>query len=486
MKDKTKLVGGGVVGGLIIAAVLVIATGPDATTRSILMPSPSLAHAAKGAPLKSVADVAERSLPSVVNISTTRKHEAAGSQFEMNPFFKDFFRHFGPRRPSPRMERSLGSGVIVSEDGIVVTNNHVVKNADRIRVALGKREFEAKVVGTDPRSDLAVLRLKGARGLKPIRYGDSDRLRLGDTVLAIGNPFGVGQTVTMGIVSAKGRANVGIVDYEDFIQTDAAINPGNSGGALINMKGELVGINTAILSRSGGYQGIGFAIPANMVRPIIRSLLKKGRVVRGWLGVAIQDVNRDLKRALKLPTTDGVLISDVDRAGPARKAGLKRGDLLVRLNGKKVNSTGRLRNLVASAGVGARVSLDYYRGGKLRTVKVTLAELPARLGGDTGGGQPGKVAPAKALGLSVAPLDQRVRQRYNIPSRLKHGVVVTGVDPRGPTARAGLRPGDVILEANRGKIGSVRRFSQILRAAKGDILFLVYRQGSTLYMIVDR
>jgi serine protease Do len=483
---RVALVGAGAAGGLLIGAVLFLAGGQQTSAGGRLLPSPSLAHAAAGAPLKSVADVAERSLPSVVNISTTRKQRTGSSPFFHDPFFREFFRHFGPRTPSPRMERSLGSGVIVSSDGVVVTNNHVVKDADKIRVTLGKREFEGKVVGTDPKSDLAVLKLKGARGLKAIRFGDSDKLRLGDMVVAIGNPFGVGQTVTMGIVSAKGRANVGIVDYEDFIQTDAAINPGNSGGALINMRGELVGINTAILSRSGGYQGIGFAIPSNMVKPIINSLLKRGRVVRGWLGVSIQEVNRDLKRALGLPTTEGVLISDVDRVGPARRAGLRRGDLLVRLNGKKVTSTGRLRNLVASAGVGARVNLEYYRKNRLRTVQVKLAELPARLGGSASGGGKGAIKPGKELGLSVAPLSPRVRRKYNIPSRLKTGVVVTAVDPTGETARTGLRSGDVILEVNRARIDTVRRFSQILRAARGDILFLVYRQGTTLYMIVDR
>jgi serine protease Do len=484
---KTKplaLVGAGAAGGLLVA-IMFFAVGQRSSAGGLLLPSPALAHAATGT-LKSVADVAERTLPSVVNISTTRKQHASASPFFHDPFFREFFRHFGPRTPSPRMERSLGSGVIISSDGVVVTNNHVVKDADKIRVTFGKREFVGKVVGTDPKSDLAVLKLKGARGLRAINFGDSDKLRLGDMVVAIGNPFGVGQTVTMGIVSAKGRANVGIVDYEDFIQTDAAINPGNSGGALINMKGELVGINTAILSRSGGYQGIGFAIPSNMVKPIIRSLLKKGRVVRGWLGVSIQEVNRDLKRALGLHTTEGVLISDVDRQGPARRAGLRRGDLLVRLNGRKVTSTGRLRNLVASAGVGAKVNLEYFRNNKPHTVQVKLAELPARLGGTRSGGGHGAVKPGKELGLSVAPLTPAIRRKYNIPPRLKTGVVVTGVDPTGETARTGLRSGDVILEVNRARIDTVRRFSQILRAARGDILFLVYRQGTTLYMIVDR
>jgi serine protease Do len=278
---------------------------------------------------------------------------------------------------------------------------------------------------------------------------------------------------------------VGIVDYEDFIQTDAAINPGNSGGALVNLKGELVGINTAIVSRTGGYQGIGFAIPSNMVRPIMNSLLKKGRVVRGWLGVAIQEVNRKLVKALKLPSDKGVLISDVERSSPAHRAGLRRGDLVLRLNGKPVRSTGRLRNLVAAAGAGARVTLEYYRGNRLQKVTLKLAELPARLGGSGPGGG-GAVQPGSALGMSVEPLSRGARQKYNIPSRLKFGVVVSAVTPGEMAEQAGLRPGDVILEANRDRITSVRRFTQILRAAKGQILLLVYRQGSTFYMILSK
>jgi serine protease Do len=469
-----------------VALVATLQLGSHQGAPALFFAHPALAHAASGGPVASVADAAERSLPSVVNISAVRVSRGHGSPGRSDPFFREFFRHFGPGTPSPRKERSLGSGVIVSSDGVVVTNNHVVKDADKIKVILAnKREYEAKVVGTDPKSDLAVLKLKRARGLRAIRFGDSDKMRLGDFVLAIGNPFAVGQTVTMGIVSAKGRANVGIVAYEDFIQTDAAINPGNSGGALINLKGELVGINTAILSRTGGYQGIGFAIPSNMVRPIMNSLLKKGRVVRGWLGVAIQEVNRELVQALKLPTDKGVLISDVERTSPAHRAGLRRGDLVVRLNGKPVRSTGRLRNLVATAGVGARVTVEYYRGNRLNKVALSLAELPARLGG-SGPGAGGAVQPGSALGMSVEPLSRRGRQKYNIPSRLKFGVVIRAVTPGGMAEQAGLRPGDVILEANRDRITSVRRYSQILRAARGQILLLVYRQGSTFYMILSK
>jgi serine protease Do len=477
----------GVIGGLVAGFVLTQSLGRDEAGRPTLIFPAHLAHAAQaGKPaLFSVADVAERALPSVVNIATTRKGQRVqASPFMRDPFFREFFHRFGGGKPSPRQERSLGSGVIISADGVVLTNNHVIKGASTIRVTLSnKREYLAKVVGTDPKSDIAVLRLKGAKNLRPMRLGNSDKLRLGDVVLAIGNPFGVGQTVTMGIVSAKGRANMGIVDYEDFIQTDAAINPGNSGGAMVNLRGELVGINTAILSRSGGYQGIGFAIPSNMVQPIMSALLKHGKVVRGWLGVVIQEVNRDLKQALKLPTQRGILIADVDPRGPARRAGLLRGDLVVKINGRVVDSTGKLRNLVAAAGARGTVQLEYYRGSQLKTLKIKLAEQPSNL--FAGRHAPGSSA-ATAGGLKVAPLNSAARNKFNITSRLKSGVVVTAIDPRSAVAGAGLRVGDVILEVNRATITSVRRFTHMFTAASGRVLLLVYRQGSTLYMILNK
>src|SRR5690606_31146613 len=275
-----------------------------------------------------IADVAERALPSVVNISLT-KVGRAGAPIPFPVFF-------GP--PQERIEQGMGSGVIVSADGTILTNNHVVADAKEIKVTTyDRREFDAKVIGTDPKSDLAVIQIQGApAGLTPIQFGDSSKLRLGEVVLAIGNPFGVGQTVTMGIVSATGRSRMGIVDYEDFIQTDAAINPGNSGGALVNMRGELVGINTAILSRSGGYQGIGFAIPADMARPIMKSLLDNGKVERGWLGVSIQDLTPELARGLGIGTSRGVLVSGVIDGSPADKAGLERGDVVISLDGKAI------------------------------------------------------------------------------------------------------------------------------------------------------
>ncbi len=330
-----------------------------------------------------------------------------------------------------------------------------------------------------------MLRLKGEVNdikIKPISFGDSSRLRLGDVVIAIGNPFGVGQTVTMGIVSAKGRANVGIVDYEDFIQTDAAINPGNSGGALINMAGELVGINTAILSRSGGYQGIGFAIPANMARPIMESLTQHGKVIRGWLGVAIQDLNKDLAKALGLETTKGVLIADVTDDSPADKAGLERGDVVVKIRGEAVDSTGRLRNLVATAGKGAKVKVEVLRKGQRKTFEVELGEIPATVGGVA------KIDKREGAlgGLTVAGLSPAFRDKFSIPKRLTHGVVVQNVAQGSPAATAGLHPGDVILELNREAIKGVDHFARLQRSAKGKVLLLIFRNGSTLYLLLSK
>jgi serine protease Do len=281
----------------------------------------------------------------------------------------------------------------------------------------------------------------------------------------------------MGIVSAKGRANLRIVDYEDFIQTDAAINPGNSGGALVSMRGELIGINTAILSRSGGYQGIGFAIPTNMAVPILKSLIKTGKVVRGYLGVMIQDVDDDLAGALKLPHKRGVLISDVVPAGPAAKAGIKRSDFIVAIEGKSVDSASKLRNLIAGYGAKRTVKLDLYRNGKRKTVKAKLGQLDAK-GAAVTGGQP--------AGLDLAPLSAANRRRFSIPREVPHGVVIQRLARDSKAAEVGLQPGDVILEANRVKIDNVRRFSQVYAKAKRRVLLLVYREGSTFYLLLPK
>ena len=315
-----------------------------------------------------VADVAERVVDSVVNISTSQTIEVEQGPFLFDPFFNDpQSPYFGA--PDERKAQSLGSGVIVSPDGKILTNAHVVRNADEITVTLHDgSEHDAKVVGVDPKSDLAVIKLEGRFGkLTPLPFADSTRTRLGETVLAVGNPFGVGQAVTMGIVSATGRASVGIVQYEDFIQTDAAINPGNSGGALVNLRGELVGINTAILSRSGGYQGIGFAIPTAMARPIMDALIKDGKVSRGYLGVNLKPVEHGGR---------GVMIESVEAKAPAARAGITAGDIILAVDGTEVRDLGKLRNMVAMKGANKSATFEISRDGKVRTLEVKLGELP--------------------------------------------------------------------------------------------------------------
>ena len=451
------------------------AKGPAAVPVQVL-PNPALAQSG-GA---SIADVTERVLPSVVNIALTKVGRAqAPSGF---PFF------FGPQQERDRVEQGMGSGVIVSTDGTILTNNHVVSEATEIKVTTyDRREFTAKVVGTDPKSDLAVIRIQGeAPGLKAIGFGDSSRLRLGDVVLAIGNPFGVGQTVTMGIVSAKGRADLGIVDYEDFIQTDAAINPGNSGGALVNMEGQLIGINTAILSRSGGYQGIGFAIPTNMAQPIMESLKKDGRVVRGWLGVGIQEVDAELAGALKLPVASGVVLSDVRPGTPAASAGLRRGDVVVKLDGRQVTSAGQFRNTVAATGARRKVLLDIYRDGKPQTLGVELGEMPNDPQTAGAPGAPQTPGASVLDGITLESITPEHRRAFDISADVTQGMVVTGIDPRSAAARAGLRPGDVLLEVNKSPVGTPKQLQDAYSKAKGNLLLLVNRRGSTVFLVVRR
>jgi len=425
-----------------------------------------------------------------VSVASTRAAKVESPDLPLdNPFFRHFF---GPGLPSPFSmppgaapeEHGLGSGVIVGKD-LILTNAHVVADAKEIEVTAGdRRSIEAKVLGVDTKSDLAVLRITSdTSGLHSLEFADSSRVRLGQVVLAVGNPFGVGQTVTMGIVSAKGRADLGIEAYEDFIQTDAAINPGNSGGALVDLEGKLVGIPTAILSRSGGYMGVGFAIPSNMAKPIMTSLVEHGRVVRGYLGVGIQSLDAELARALGVPSANGVLISDVKANGPAARAGIQRGDVILSLNGQPVHTTGELRNVVASAGVNAKVKIEFWRANSRRTAEVTLADMPDEPSAKgVGASTP---APTRA-GLSVQAIDNVARQRLKLPADVR-GVVVTAVEPGGPAARAGIQPGDVIEQLDRQAITSEDQLSRAWDAAKsGVVAVLVWRDGSTFYATIKR
>jgi serine protease Do len=459
---------------------------------SLILPTLLVAPAADAAPAgrDRIADVAERRVQGVVNISTTktqrRRHNA--SPYFADPFFGPGGPLGGPPQRQQRQEQSLGSGVIVAKSGIVLTNNHVVEKSDSIRVTLSDgREFEATIVGTDPKSDIAVIKMKRApKDLVPIPFGNSDRLRLGETVVAIGNPFGLGHTVTMGIVSAKGRANVGIADYEDFIQTDAAINPGNSGGALVDLQGRLIGVNTAIASRSGGYQGIGFAVPSNMARNVMRSLIDSGRVRRGYLGVAIQDVNRSLAKALSLKAPRGVLISDVVPDSPAMRGGLVRGDVVLAIGPRRIRDAADFRNRIAAAGNGKRLRLRIARSGGEKTVQVALGELGAPGGQAAATNKTSQERSGVLAGLRLQPLDNANRRRYRIPNAVRSGLLVLGVAKGSRSASSGLRPGDVLLEVNRRPVDKLHQFKKAYTNSGSHVLLLVHRGDRTLFMVLSK
>ncbi len=432
---------------------------------------------------KALAELTTAVKPAVVNISTSKtiKTQSAQHPFFNDPFFKRFFGDdFGPmQKPKDHKQSNLGSGVIVDKDGYILTNNHVVKDADDIRIRLSdRREFKGKVIGTDPKSDIAVVKIE-AHNLPVLRLADSDRLQVGETVIAIGNPFGLNATVTSGIVSAVGRSNVGISDYEDFIQTDAAINPGNSGGALISVRGELVGINTAIFSTSGGYQGVGFAIPSNLAKSVLDSLITKGKVVRGWLGVSIQPVSADIAKQFNLKDEKGALIGDVMEDSPAEKAGLKRGDVITDFSGKEVSDPSGLRNAVAATAPGKAVEVKYIRNGKTLMTTVTIAELP----GDLQARSAGKGSTG-IKGVTVQNITPEIRSSLDLPKRVQ-GVVVTDVED-GTPADAVLKRGDIIMQINRVDIRNTKEYEAA--AAKGKVrqgtLLTVYRNGGTLFLIV--
>jgi len=428
-------------------------------------------------------------LPAVVNISSTKvirsPDYAQGSPYFSDPFFRFFFGDEFSRQfnvPRERRERSLGSGVIVSPEGYLLTNNHVVEGADKIKVILAdKRELDAKIVGTDPKTDVAVLRVD-EKGLPVLPLADSTRVSVGDFALAIGNPFGIGQTVTMGIVSATGRGGLGIEDYEDFIQTDAAINPGNSGGALVNVRGQLIGINTAIIAPSGGNQGIGFAIPSNMARQVMEQILDHGKVIRGWLGVVIQPVTQSVARAFGLGEPRGALVGDVTPDSPAARGGLQRGDIIIELNGRPVTDSRDLRLRVAETAPGTTVRMKVFRNGSERELSVTLGEMPPEQGEARRGG--GGKTPGALEGLSVTELTPNIARQLGLP-RWTRGVVVDQVVPGSAAAEAGLRRGDVIQEVNRTPVASVAEFRRaVRRAGGGPVLLLVNRGGTTSYVVV--
>lgn len=409
---------------------------------------------------------------------------------EEDPFrqFREFFgddffdRFFRPRFPEGEYKiQGLGSGVIVdSEKGYIITNNHVVEDADELKITLGdKREFDGKVIGTDPQTDIAIVKID-AKNLPTAKLGDSDTIRVGQWAIAIGSPFGLTQTVSVGIISATGRANVGVAQYEDMIQTDAAINPGNSGGPLVNIRGEVIGINTAIFTRSGGYQGIGFAIPINMVKIIMKDLIEKGKVTRGWLGVVIQDIDPALAKSFNVTVTEGVLVSDIQDNSPAKEAGFERGDIVIEYDGKPIRDVNHLRNTVAQTEVGKKVKVKVLRDGKEKELIVKIGEQPADLfamGPD--------VAPStKDLGMTVQNLTKELAKSLGIEE--DSGVIVAEVQPGSPAATADIREGDLIKEVNRKKVSNVTEFRKAL--AEGDkekgVLLLVKRGEFSRYVII--
>ncbi len=443
-----------------------------------------------GLPAGGFTQVVDKAMPAVVNISTTRviKSQSNGSPLMNDPFFKEFFGEEFFRQfqvPKKRRESSLGSGVIVDKRGYIVTNNHVIAKADEIKVVLNdKREFTGKLVGTDPKTDIAVIKIK-ADNLPVLQWGNSDQLKVGEYVLAMGSPFGLNQTATMGIVSAVGRANVGIADYEDFIQTDAAINPGNSGGALVNAHGQLVGINTAIFSRSGGYMGIGFAVPSNMVKKVMSSLVATGKVTRGWLGVSIQPVSDELAKQFGLKSSDGVLVNEVMKDTPAQKAGMKEGDVILSFDGKKTPDPTTLRNIVAETKVGKRVRIKVVRDKRTRILSTVITEQPKSLSKSN---DPEDVNGEDTVleGVEIRELTPQIAQQLGLP-RVTAGVVVANVAVGTPAERAGLMAGDVVLQLNRKRIRGIEEFrKEVVKTGKNkSMLLLVNRRGRKLFIGIE-
>jgi len=453
--------------------------------------SMKFADPAEGPSKTGFAPVVKAVLPDVVNISTSKVVRGEAEQLPEGMFNDPFFRQFfgqggqGPENrqqfQSPRSQReeSLGSGVIVSPEGYILTNNHVIEGATDVKVTLSnKKQLQAKVVGSDHKTDIAVLKIEGS-GYPAITIGDSSKVQVGDYALAVGDPFGVGQTVTMGIVSAMNRGNLGIEDYEDFIQTDAPINPGNSGGALVNDRGELIGINTAILSHgSGGNQGIGFAVPVNLARQVMDQLMDHGKVTRAYLGIVVQDVTPAIAKAMGQTELRGALVGDVKASSPAGKAGLQRGDIILEINGKQVADSRELRMNISMMKPDADVKLKILRDGKDTDLTVKLGELPTSeaKAKDEEGASPGALE-----GVSLENLDADTARQLGISPSTK-GVVVTDISPSSPEADSGLRRGDVIQEVNHQPVRTVAELNEAVRKSGKNPLLLVNRQGSTLFI----
>ena len=435
-------------------------------------PIPPVAARIEG---EDLSEVAQNVMNSVVNISSVRIIHRT----EKDPFLERFF---GPeyQKQIPRdiREQDLGSGIIISPDGLILTNSHVVQDSDELKVTLYNQQvFDAEIIGTDPATEIAVIRIAGTiSGLQPITFGNSDSLMLADFVLAIGNPFGLGHSVTMGIVSAKGR-NASITDFDNFIQTDAAINPGNSGGALVNLKGELVGINTAFASETGGSEGVGFAIPSNLAYTIVQRLLRDGKVVRGWLGIGVQNLTADMVPLLDLKSSEGVLVTDIDQNSPGEHAGIQAGDVIVRVNDIKLTNIREFQDTIAMLGSNIPVTIALVRNGIERLSNATLGVREEK-----------KTAVKKITTegtMSVSLIDNKIRSQMKIPQTV-NGVVIDELDATCPAARAGLVNGDIIRWVNRKPIESISDFNTLYTNARGSLLLYVYHHDKSVFIVVKK
>jgi len=415
---------------------------------------------------KTITSVVKEAKPAVVYVHVEKTVGAKSYDFDFfnNPFFErffgpDFHRQLPKQQPRRHKQQGQGSGFIISKDGYILTNNHVVADADKITVSLSdNKKVEAKLIGSDPQSDVALIKINNGKDLPVLPLGDSDALEVGEWVIAIGNPFGLSQTVTVGVVSAMGRSGVGLNEYENFIQTDAAINPGNSGGPLLNIKGEVIGINSALFSRTGGYMGIGFAIPINMVKAINDQLQKHGKVTRGWLGVAIQNVDENLAKSFNLKEARGILISEVQPDSPADKAGVQQGDVIIKLDGVEVIDVNDLRNKIALIIPGTSAKLEVIRDGKIKTLNVSIGEQPSDFG---------RVAQSRTddgymedFGLSFQNLTPELAEQFGYENEV--GVLVGDVAPDSVAANAGLRPGQLIQEVNKVEVKNVEELNEVL------------------------
>jgi serine protease Do len=436
----------------------------------------------------SYADVVNSVAPAVVTVRSQRVVRAPRQfPFYDDPLFREFFgeRYGGQQAPRQQIQRGLGSGVIITKDGYLLTNHHVIDGAEEIKVELtNNRGYDAKLIGDDPRSDLAVLKID-ANDLPMLTLGNSDNVRVGDVALAVGNPLGIGQTVTAGIISAKGRST-GLSDgsFESFLQTDAPINQGNSGGALVSTAGELVGINSQIVSPTGGNIGIGFAIPANMARSVAEQLIKSGKVRRGYLGVGVQPITSDMAANLGLKEVSGVIVSNVEQGSPAERAGLKQGDVITVINGTKIEDGNSLRNIIATSGPGAEIMITILREGREQQLRAKLDELANQTPTRPAGGPSGSQTDEERLGWAVTPVTPELAARLGL-NRNMHGLVITSIDPAGAAAEAGLQPGDVIEQVNRQALRSEADLKSALsRAGSQPLLLLINRRGATAYVTV--